>query len=352
MGRTRVQDVKHVRPPSQLHASFLVACLISAFLLRCTAAVAQSTPIRAPTLTRTPTLTGTPTTTSTPTSTRTPTSTPMPLVADANCDGRGTAADFCAAIMVSVDASKFPGCRGAESFRGRPLFDRDFIPILADIFSTFAAPWTPTPSPSPTITRTPNGTNTPTRTARPTPSATASATATVTPSSTPTPTPTDTSVPTPTPSQTVTRTATTTRTATATPTPTGIAYQLAGDWVANWTGQICYLAGQPFTSLQATTYRITALDGQLDVTIVNGARIGAGLPLDSSLTVHTTYRALDSRVCLVTGVLEQYAFDYTFTFHANGTGSAIAHWTYGFNTNCAVCEVTDTATLYRVALPH
>jgi len=122
--------------------------------------------------------------------------------------------------------------------------------------------------------------------------------------------------------------------------------------VANWTGQICYLAGQPFTSLQATTYRITALDGQLDVTIVNGARIGAGLPLDSSLTVHTTYRALDSRVCLVTGVLEQYAFDYTFTFHANGTGSAIAHWTYGFNTNCAVCEVTDTATLYRVALPH
>ena len=275
----------------------------------------------------------------------------MPLIADANCDGRGTAADFCAAILASVDASKFPACRGADSFRGRPLFDRDFIPILVDIFSTFAAPWTPTPSPSPTITLTPNGTNTPTHTARLTPSATASATPTVTPSPTPTPTPTDTPVPTLTPTRTVTRSATATRTATATPTPTGIAYQLAGDWVANWTGQVCYLAGQPFTSLQATTYRITALDGQLDVTIVNGARIGAGLPLDSSLTVHTTYRVLDNRVCLVTGVLEEYAFDYTFTFHANGTGSATAHWTYGFNTNCAVCEVTDTATLHRVALP-
>ena len=275
----------------------------------------------------------------------------MPLIADANCDGRGTAADFCAAIMASVDASKFPACRGADSFRGRLLFERDFIPILADIFSTFAAPWTPTPSPSPTITRTPNGTKTPTRTARPTPSATASATATVTPSSTPTPTPTDTSVPTLTPSQTVTRTATTTRTATATPTPTGIAYQLSGDWVANWTGQICFLAGQPFNRLQDTRYRITALDGQLDVTIVDGARIGAGLPLDGNLTVHTTYRVLDQQVCLVTGVLEQYAFDYTFTFRTNGTGTAIAHWTYGFNTNCAVCEVTDTATLHRVAGP-
>jgi hypothetical protein len=53
----------------------------------------------------------------------------------------------------------------------------------------------------------------------------------------------------------------------------------------------------------------------------------------------------------VTGVLEQYVFDYTFTFRPNGTGTATAHWTYGFNTNCAVCEVTDTATLHRVAGP-
>jgi len=275
----------------------------------------------------------------------------MPLIADANCDGRGTAADFCAAIMASVDASKFPACRGADSFRGRPLIDRDFIPILADIFSTFAAPWTPTPNPSATITRTPNGTNTPTRTAPLTPSATASGTATVTPSSTPTPTPTDTSVPTLAPTQTATPTATATRTARATPTPTGIAYQLSGNWVAHWTGQICFLAGQPFNYLQDTTYQITAVQGQLDVAILNGARLGAGLPLDDTLTVHTTYRVLDQRVCPVTRVPEEYVFDYTFTFRTNGTGTATAHWTYGFNTNCAVCEVNDTAILYRVAGP-
>ena len=134
------------RSPSPLRTSFLVACLIAAFLLRCTAAAAQSTPVHAPTLTQTPTRTWTPTTTPTLTRTPTATPTPMPLVADANCDGRGTAADFCAAIMASVDASKFPACRDADSFRGRPLVDRDLIPILADIFSTFAAPWTPTPS--------------------------------------------------------------------------------------------------------------------------------------------------------------------------------------------------------------
>ena len=136
-----------------------------------------------------------------------------------------------------------------------------------------------------------------------------------------------------------------------TPTPTGIAYQLTGDWVASWTGQICYLNGQPFTSLQPTTYRVTAVSGTLDIQIVNGARIGAGLTLDSTLSVATTYAVFDQNVCPATGVPEQYAFDYTFTFNLNGTGSATAHWTYGFNTLCVQCSVKDTATLHRIAGP-
>ncbi len=89
----------------------------------------------------------------------------------------------------------------------------------------------------------------------------------------------------------------------------------------------------------------------LDIQIVNGARVGAGLQPDGNLTVETTYTVFDQRVCSATGVPEQYAFDYTFTFNLNGTGTATAHWTYGFNTNCAVCGVTDTATLHRIAGP-
>ena len=217
---------------SILRSAALAGALLWVALLCSGAAVAQSTPVHAPTLTPTPTRTPTPTAPPTPTRTPTSTPTPLPLIADANCDGRGTAADFSAAIVVSGDASKFPTCVEADRFRDRGLSARDFIPILADIFATFAAPWTPTPSPSPTITRTPNGTATPTRTSFPT--ATASATATATPSSTPTPTPTNTRVPTFTATQTLTRTATATRTPTPTATPTGIAYQLSGDWAAHW----------------------------------------------------------------------------------------------------------------------
>jgi hypothetical protein len=279
-----------------------------------------------------------------------------PLFADANCDGRGTAADFCAAIIVSGNPAKFPACTYADLFRDRGLSDRDFIPLLADIFDTFAAPWTPTPSPSSTITRTPNGTRTstptlprtPTPTAPPTSTATASRTATETPSPTPTPT----RVPTRTPTQTLTRTATATRTATSTPTPTGIAYQLSGVWVAHWTGQICYLNGQEFDRLRDTTYRVTAVDGRLDIEILDGVRLGRGLLLDGNLTVQTTFRVFDQRVCLVSGVREELVFDYIFTFRTNGTGAAAVHWTYGFNTFCASCAVDDTATLRRIAGPR
>jgi hypothetical protein len=320
-------------------------------LLALSAAAAQSTPVHAPTPTPTATRTSTPSVSPTPTPTPTPSPTlPLPA-ADANCDRRGTVADFSAAIIVSGDATRFPGCAGADSFRGRRLSDQDVVAILADIFDTFGAPPTPTPSPSATITRTPNGTSTPTRTARPTTTRTASPTATQTSTPSATPTPTATAVPTVTPTETFTRTATVTRTATATPTPTGIAFRLSGDWLAHWSGQICYLNGQPFDRLRDTTYRVTAVDGRLDVEIVNGARLGRGLALDGNGTVETTFRVFDG-VCLVSGVREEYVFDYIFTFHLNGTGSAAAHWTYGFNTFCASCEVDDSATLLRVGPPQ
>jgi len=331
--------------------SSLAACMLSC-LVHLSPAVAQSTPVSAPTLTPTPTRTATPTASPTPTQTPTRTPTPRPLFADANCDGRGTAADFCAAIIVSGNAAQFPACTYADLFRDRGLSDRDVIPILADIFDTFAAPWTPTPSPSFTITRTPNGTSTATRTVPPTSTPTASATATETPSATPTPSFTPTRVPTRTPTQTFTRTPTATRTATSTPTPTGIAYQLSGDWAANWGGQICYLNGQLFTSLQDTIYHVTSVAGQLDIQVRDGATIARGLTPDATGTVKTTYRMFDQRVCLINHVFQEYVFDYTFTFHTNGTGAATAHWTYGFNTNCATCEVTDSATLLRVVGPR
>ncbi|HVO28253.1 MAG TPA: hypothetical protein VMW56_31995 [Candidatus Margulisiibacteriota bacterium] len=332
-----------------------LALWVSSCVLHLSHAGAQSTPVHAPTLTPTPTRTATPSVPPTPPPTPTPTPTQRPLFADANCDGRGTAADFAAAISVSGNAALFPACAYADLFRDRGLSDRDFVPILADIFDTFAAPWTPTPSPSFTITPTPNATHTATptapRTATPTSTPTASMTATETPSTTPTPTATATLVPTRTPTRTFTRTTTATHTATPTPTPTGIVYRLAGDWAANWGGQICFLNGQPFTSLQDTIYHVTSLGGQLDIQVRNGAFIGRGLTPDASGTVKTTYRVFDQRVCLINGVFQEFVFDYTFTFHVNGTGSATAHWTYAFNTNCATCEVTDSATLVRVTLP-
>jgi hypothetical protein len=159
-------------------------------------------------------------------------------------------------------------------------------------------------------------------------------------------------VPTRTPTQTFTRTVTATRTATSTPTPTGIAYRLSGDWAAHWGGQICYLNGQPFTHLQDTIYHVTSLAGQLDIQVRDGAIIGRGLTPDATGTVKTTYRVFDQNVCVINRVFQEYVFDYTFTFHTDGTGTATAHWTYAFNTNCATCEVTDSATLLRVAPPR
>jgi hypothetical protein len=130
-----------------------------------------------------------------------------------------------------------------------------------------------------------------------------------------------------------------------------LAYRLSGDWFADWTSQPCFLADERNPGLQDTTYHVTALDGQLDIQIASGARIGAGLQVDSSGTVQFTYQVFDQRVCDLTLIPEQYVFMYTFTFQADGTGTASVHWTYGFNTNCAVCAVDDSATLRRVKGP-
>jgi len=96
---------------------------------------------------------------------------------------------------------------------------------------------------------------------------------------------------------------------------------------------------------------VTAVDGRLDIEIVNGARLGRGLALDATNTIQTEYIVTDPTAPACFGVQPQYVFDYSFTFQTNGTGSASVHWTYGFNTNCAVCSVQDTATMRRVGPP-
>jgi hypothetical protein len=324
------------------HLRYTLCCCLVA------GAVAAQTPTEPPTTTPSPRFTRTlfPTFTATPTSTPTPTRAPTSsLVADANCDLVGSAPDLTAAIIVSHDPEQFPACRGAESFRGRPLTDNDFLALFDDLFDTFAIPWTATPTASQTVTRTATRTRTPSATPR----VSATPTATPTPTLTPTYTPTRRPSASPTPSRT--RTATRTRTSTPSPTPTGVAYQLSGMWAADWRGQFCFLLGQPFLALQDTTYRVTALDGELDIEIVDGDRLGRGLELDRNNTVSTRFRKGSGTVCGLTGVEEEFVFDYTFTFNPNGTGTATARWSFGENTNCASCRVSDSATLRKVAGP-
>ncbi|MFQ5667253.1 MAG: hypothetical protein ACE5I7_12575, partial [Candidatus Binatia bacterium] len=80
----------------------------------------------------------------------------------------------------------------------------------------------------------------------------------------------------------------------------------------------------PFEHLRPTTYRVSAIDGQLDIEIIGGARLGRGLVLDAGGTVQTRVRILSDNVCQLTGVNQELVFDYTFTFRANGTGTAKA----------------------------
>jgi len=96
-------------------------------------------------------------------------------------------------------------------------------------------------------------------------------------------------------------------------------------------------------------YRVSALGGQLDIQVVNGAFIGRGVSVDSNGVAVFSYSVYDQSLCF--GTPPQFVFKYTFDFNLNGTGSASVHWTYGNNTNCAVCAVDDTATLLRISGP-
>jgi hypothetical protein len=108
------------------------------------------------------------------------------------------------------------------------------------------------------------------------------------------------------------------------------------------------LAGVPFDRLQDTVYRVTAIEGEIDIfdTRTN-SYLARGLTLDQSGTVRARVRA-PGQLCRITGVIQEYVYDYVFQFQLAGTGNAAAHWTYGHNTNCAVCTVDDQATLRRV----
>ncbi len=278
------------------------------------------------------------------------------LVADANCDARPSAADFVAAIIVSADETQFPSCADAGPFRGRALSDADFLPILHDIFGTFTARWTPTPTLSRTATRTGTVTRTPTPTvptpALPTATATSSPTPSPTASATFTATVTPTRAPTNSPTRRPSRTPTQTRIPTPTATPTGVAFQLSGKWFADWTSQVCFLNHTAFAALAPTTYLVTALDGELDITdTATGARLGRGLALQPDGSVEARFSTGSGMFCTLTNVEEQYDYDFTFTFHTNGMGTAMVTWSYGANTFCATCTVTDTAVLTRVAGP-
>jgi hypothetical protein len=255
---------------------------------------------------------------------------------EVNCDGLISVADITAAILVSAEPARFPDCSDADEFRGEPLTPADLAYLTGNVFFAFETPWTPTPSGTPTETRTAPPTRTSTTAPTPTPPPTETATARPPPTSTRTPAPTGTPTP--------------TRTATITRTPTGLAYRLSGEWAANWGNQICYLAGVPSGSLLDTVYVVTAVNGLLDIDVKGGQQIGRGLELRPDGSVAFRYTITES-LCPGSGRPRRFVFDYTFTFRLNGTGSATADWSYGLNSFCAECTVSDAAGLLKVGGP-
>lgn len=278
----------------------------------------------------------------------------LALVDDVNCDQRGSAADFTAVMIVSGDDMQFPDCTGAAPYRDRLLTDDDLLPIFHDLFMTFEPRATPTASASPTVTPTGNPTATGTP-GSPTPVPfTATATTTGTPTASPslTPTRTFTRTPAPTRTGTATQVPSATRTRSPTRTPTGLAYQLSGVWSANWTNLSCFGGGTNFGHLPDTSYRVTAVNGQLDIADVNGLILGRGLSLDSQGSVHSTVTLDSGKVCENNpSQALLYVYNYVFTFHTNGTGSATADWSYAQGTFCNQCQISDSATLTRTAPP-
>jgi hypothetical protein len=277
---------------------------------------------------------------------------------DLNCDGEITVADVAAAPLLSADPEALADCAAGDPYRGADLSDEDLSLLSGNVFFAFETPWTPTPTPTPTVTRTPTSTRT--RTATPsttsTPLPTLTFTFTFTPTATDTPLPTETPLPTSTRTATETRpptstrTPTPTRTVTVTRTPTGLAYRLSGEWAANWQNRVCFLAGVPFASLQDTVYVVTAVNGFLDIDIKGGQQIARGLTIGPNGNVAFRYTAFDS-FCPTGGQPRNFVFDYVFTFQLNGTGSAEAEWTFGRNTFCASCQVSDSAGLVKIAGP-
>jgi hypothetical protein len=261
---------------------------------------------------------------------------------DANCDFRTSAADFTAAILVSVEPERFPACRAADFFRDRPLDETDLVPIEQEIFFFFETPFTPTITGTPTITRTrtpsPLTTNTPTITRTPSVTRTRTSTHTATPTRTNTPTRTSTQTGTP----TITRTPTVTRT------PTGIAQRLSGEWAANWGNQICFLDGMPFSSLPDVIYRVTASNNRLNITTASGFVIGTNLAIGTDGRVNAFLIVPDTICLLPPNRVLEYAFDYQFIFNLDGSGSAAVEWTYGRDSLCATCTVLDQAVLQRI----
>jgi hypothetical protein len=132
-----------------------------------------------------------------------------------------------------------------------------------------------------------------------------------------------------------------------------VVYQLSGDWFVDWANPITAICfdpnGQPFFRLVDTTYRVTAVNGQFDISIIDGSSLARGVPVQADGTVKFQYRAGSGTLCL--GREPEFVFDITLNFNLNGTGTGSAHWTYGFNTNCFVCDKADTAVLLRIARP-
>jgi hypothetical protein len=128
-----------------------------------------------------------------------------------------------------------------------------------------------------------------------------------------------------------------------------VAQQLSGNWFVDWANQttaICFdPGGRPFFYLRDAFYRMTAVNGQLDVTTTDGTILARGVPIGNDGTISFRYQTGSGDVCL--GVESQYVFDFVFTLHTNGTGSGSANWTYGANTFCFVCDKSDTAVLTR-----
>jgi hypothetical protein len=135
-----------------------------------------------------------------------------------------------------------------------------------------------------------------------------------------------------------------------------LAYQLSGEWFANWGNSVCFLDGQPnpvFPFIPDLTYRVTAQNGRLDIETTGGTPIGSGLSVGADGTVDPpSVRIPSGTFCQISGRSIDFEFDYRFTFSTSGVGTGSVVWSYGKDSFCAVCTpVLDSATLQKVSGP-